>query len=241
MQDGGAQEDETVWTHADGADDMGIGMGIGIGTQGEGILQGEDLQLGTHLHEVQHDESRQQLQQQQCPAGAASVEERRHGGGEERRRVVQDELRVGDSTAAARAAVSDDLQDLSSGVAGMEEEGGGGGVVAGDVSGGDANSHFQGEEGVDGAGATAEEEQGGEVMDAHTRAQLQSIVCSCQAKLKEIDEQQSKLNEQVTRAPNPVLRQRLQKQADAYSEVHGAEKEQLESELQAALSRLSAA
>ena len=224
-----------MWTHAEGADEMGIGMGIGIGTQGEGILQGEDLQLGTHLHEVQHDESRQQLQQlqqQQCQAGAAGVEERR--------RVVQDELRVGDSTAAARAAVSGDLQD-SSGVAGMEEEGGGGGVVAGDLSGGDANSHFQGEEGVDGAGATAEEEQGGEVMDAHTRAQLQSIVCSCQAKLKEIDEQQSKLNEQVTRAPNPVLRQRLQKQADAYSEVHGAEKEQLESELQAALSRLSAA
>jgi len=230
MQDGGAQEDEAVWTHADGADDMGIGMG----TQGESILQAEDLQLGTHLHEVQHDESRQQLQQQ-CQAGAA--------GAEERRRVVQDELRVGDSTAAARAAVSDDLQDLSSGGAGMEEEGGGGGVVAGgDVSGGDANSHFQGEEGVDGAaGAAAEEEQGGEVLDPHTRAQLQAIVCSCQAKLKEIDEQQSKLNEQVTRAPNPVLRQRLQKQADAYSEVHGAEKEQFESELQAALSRLSAA
>jgi hypothetical protein len=227
MQDGGSQEDEAVWTHADGADDMGIGMG----TQGESILQAEDLQLGTHLHEVQHDESRQQLQQQ-CQAGAA--------GAEERRRVVQDELRVGDSTAAARAAVSDDLQDLSSGGAGMEEEGGGGGVVAGgDVSGGDANSHFQGEEGA--AGAAAEEEQGGEVLDPHTRAQLQAIVCSCQAKLKEIDEQQSKLNEQVTRAPNPVLRQRLQKQADAYSEVHGAEKEQFESELQAALSRLSAA
>ena len=154
---------------------------------------------------------------------------------------MQDELRVGDSTAAARAAVSDDLQDLSSGVAGMEEEGGGGGVVAeGDVSGG-ASSHFQGEEGVDGAGAAAQEEQGGEVLDAHTRAQLQAIVCSCQAKLKEIDEQQSKLNEQVTRAPNPVLRQRLQKQADAYSQVHAAEKEQLESELQAALSRLSGA
>ena len=75
-------------------------------------------------------------------------------------------------------------------------------------------------------------------LDSAERERLQGAIASCREKLREINEGEAKVQDQVSKAPNPVMKQRLQKQLDAYIEQHAASRAQLEAQLAQALDEL---
>ena len=88
-------------------------------------------------------------------------------------------------------------------------------------------------------GEPAQQEELSE-MDAAERDRLQGIVATCEAQLRAINEREATVKNDVSKAQNPVMKQRFQKQVDALQEQHAFSRAQLETQLAQALDALGA-
>ena len=92
---------------------------------------------------------------------------------------------------------------------------------------------------VPAGGASSKQEELSQ-MDAAERDRLQGIVATCQAQLRAINEREATVKNDVSKAQNPVMKQRFQKQVDALQEQHAFSRAQLETQLAQALDALGA-
>ena len=106
------------------------------------------------------------------------------------------------------------------------------------VPGGGASSRAGQVPGV-ARGVPAQQEELSE-MDAAERDRLQGIVATCQDQLRAINEREATVKNDVSKAQNPVMKQRFEKQVDALQEQHAFSRGQLETQLAQALDALGA-
>ena len=106
------------------------------------------------------------------------------------------------------------------------------------VPGGGASSRAGQVPGV-ARGVPAQQEEPSE-MDAAERDRLQGIVATCQDQLRAINEREATVKNDVSKAQNPVMKQRFEKQVDALQEQHAFSRGQLETQLAQALDALGA-